>query len=99
MDNYCAIADSEIMLTSTPKTIFLTDYTPPAFLVSSVDLDVDLRDDHAVVNARLAIVRNPTSADPNAPLELDGDELQLVSDAVDGKPLGSGDFTLSSAHP
>ena len=35
------------MLTATPKTIFLKDYTPPAFLVSRVDLDVDLQDDHA----------------------------------------------------
>ncbi|MBI3530366.1 MAG: aminopeptidase N [Betaproteobacteria bacterium] len=86
------------MLTSTPKTIFLKDYAPPAFLVSSVDLDVDLRDDHALIKTKLAITRNPESADPNAPLELDGDELELVSVRLDGKALGNGDFTLSAEH-
>ena len=85
------------MLISTPKTIFLKDYTPPAFLVSSVDLDVDLRDDHALIRAKLAIARNPKSADRKAPLLLDGDELELVSVALDGMALGSGKFTASAA--
>jgi aminopeptidase N len=84
------------MLTSTPKTIFLKDYTPPAFLVTSVDLDVDLRDDHALVTAKLVLARNPQAADPRAPLVLDGDELELVSVAVDGRILGSGDYRLSA---
>ena len=67
------------MLTSTPRTIFLKDYAAPAFLVSSVDLDVDLRDDHALVKTKLAITRNPESADLKAPLELDGDELVEIT--------------------
>jgi aminopeptidase N len=86
------------MLTSTPKTIFLKDYTPPAFLVDRVDLDVDLRDDHALVKATLAIVRNPKAADPKASLELDGDELELVSVALDGKAPDEGAFTSSPEH-
>src|SRR5258706_8640 len=86
------------MLTSTPKTIFLKDYTPPAFLVSSVDLDVDLHDDHALVKAKLAIARSPKSADPKAPLELDGDELELVSVALDGGTLADGAFAVSGDH-
>ena len=84
------------MLTSTPKTIFLKDYTPPAFLVSSVDLDVDLRDDHAIVKAKLALARNPKAADPRAPLVLDADELELVSVALEGRVLRSGDYVLSA---
>ncbi len=86
------------MLTSTPKTIFLKDYSPPAFLVSRVDLDVDLRDDHALVRAKLAITRNPKSADPRAALELDGDELELVSVILNGKVLAHGAFTASGEH-
>ena len=86
------------MLTSTPKTIFLKDYAPPAFLVSSVDLDVDLRDDHALIRARLAIARNPKSADREACLRLDGDELELVSVALDGKALGNGEFSISAQY-
>jgi aminopeptidase N len=84
------------MLTSTPKTIFLKDYTPPAFLVTSVDLDVDLRDDHALVTAKLVLARNPKAAEPRAPLVLDADELELVSVAVEGKVLRSGDYVLSA---
>ena len=86
------------MLTSTPKTILLKDYTPPAFLVSSIDLDVDLRDDHALVKAKLAVTRNPVSADPKAPLKLDGDELELVSVALNGRVLANGEFIVSGEH-
>ncbi len=84
------------MLTENPKTIFLKDYTPPAFLVPNIDLDVDLREDDALVSARLVIARNPASTDANAPLVLDGDELELVSVALDGKILAPGAFTASS---
>src|SRR5437764_5888134 len=63
-----------------PKTIYLKDYAPPPFRVEDVDLDVDIREDHALVRARLAIRRNSG----NGPLILDGDELQLVSVTVDG---------------
>ena len=65
----------------TPKTIHLKDYTPPAFLVPHVELDVDIRDDHALVKARLQVKRNAGSG----PLLLDGDELELVSVSLDGR--------------
>ncbi len=64
------------------KAIHLKDYTPPAFRVDTVDLDVDIRDDHALVNARLSITR----AAPG-PLVLDGEELELVSVTLNGKPV------------
>ncbi len=64
------------------KAIHLTDYTPPAFRVGSIELDVDIRDDHAVVTAKLEIRRNSAG-----PLVLDGDELELVSVTLNGKPV------------
>src|SRR5438309_10814726 len=63
-----------------PKTIYLKDYTPPAFRVESVELDVDIRDDHALVRAQLAVIRLSAGN-----LVLDGDEVELVSVAVDGR--------------
>src|SRR5262245_1535415 len=63
-----------------PNAIHLKDYTPPAFRVDSVDLDVDIREDHALVRAKLALRRNAPG-----PLVLDGDELELVSIRLDGK--------------
>src|ERR687887_415864 len=65
-----------------PKTIYLKDYTPPPYRVDEVDLDVDIRDDHALVRARLAVRRNAGSS----PLVLDGEELQLISVSLDGRP-------------
>src|SRR5947207_2763207 len=62
-----------------PKTIHLKDYTPPAFRVETVDLDIDIKDDHAIVRAKLAIKRLAPGQ-----LVLDGDEVELISAAVDG---------------
>src|SRR6267142_6836557 len=65
-----------------PKAIQLKDYSPPEFRIDSVDLDVDLRDDHARVRAKLQVRRNAGSG----PLVLDGEELELISVLLDGKP-------------
>lgn len=65
-----------------PRAIHLKDYAPPPFRVDTVDLDIDIRADHALVRARLAIRRNG-----KGPLVLDGDELELVSVTLDGKPV------------
>lgn len=82
----------------TPLTIFLKDYTPPAFLVSTVDLHVDIRADHALVRAQLALSRNPAATDPRAPLVLNGDELELLSVAIDGRQLGDGQYSVDAEH-
>ena len=66
----------------TPRTIYLRDYSPPAFRVPHLELDVDIREDHALVRAKLRVERNAGTG----PLVLDGDELALESVAVDGKP-------------
>jgi aminopeptidase N len=65
----------------TPKTIHLKDYAPPAFRVTHVALDVDLRDDHAIVKAALQVQRHAG----RGPLVLDGDELELQSVTLDGR--------------
>jgi aminopeptidase N len=40
-----------------PKAIQLKDYSPPAFSVETVDLDVEIRSDDAIVRAKLQIRR------------------------------------------
>jgi len=74
-----------------PKAIYLKDYAPPAFRVETIELDVDIREDHALVRAKLAIRRNAPG-----PLALDGDELELVSVAVDGRILRENEFSVSA---
>jgi aminopeptidase N len=78
-----------------PKTIYLKDYTPPPFLISTIALDVDIRDDHALVRASLALARNPKSADLLSPLVLEGEDLELVSVALDGRTLAPREYVLS----
>src|SRR5438093_8675373 len=63
------------------KAIQLKDYAPPAFRVETVELDVDIRESDALVRAKLKIRRKAPGA-----LVLDGDELELVSVAVNGSP-------------
>jgi len=82
----------------TPVTIRLEDYTPPAFLVRTVDLDVDIREDHARVRAKLAVERNPAAKDRQVPLVLDGDEVQLESAAIDGRMVAPSDYAVDGEH-
>ena len=42
------------MKEATPRTIRLQDYQPPAYLIDSVDLDFDLREQGTRVVARFA---------------------------------------------
>jgi len=78
-----------------PTPIHLKDYTPPAFLISTVELDIDLEEDYARVRGVLAVRRNP-AAKRDASLVLDGDELQLESVAIDGRTLAAGEYALDA---
>ncbi len=80
----------------TAKTIFLKDYTPPPFLISAIELDVEIRDADAFVRARLAIRRNPDAADPAAALVLNGDELALQAISLDGRKLAAGEYEVDN---
>src|SRR3979490_1587976 len=81
-----------------PVPIHLKDYAPPAFLIETVDLNVELFEEHARVRSRLALSRNPKAADSNAPLVLDAEELELESVALDGRALAAGEYTADAAH-
>ena len=50
------------MKTDIPQTVYLKDYTPPAFLVDTVDLDFVIETGSTTVTATLAIRRNPAVA-------------------------------------
>ena len=77
-----------------PTTIYLKDYTPPAFLIDTVDLDVDIRDDATRVRARLLIRRNPAHAQGDGVLRLNGEALTLETVTLEGKALAAAAFTV-----
>src|SRR5215469_7836799 len=73
---------------SPPQPIRLTDYRPPSSFIDSVELVFELADTDTRVKSRLRIGRNAEASDPAAPLQLDGEELELVSLVLDGELLG-----------
>jgi aminopeptidase N len=83
------------MRDATPQVIQLSDYAPPAFLIDTVHLHVDVRDEHARIRATLAMRRNPAGRTPDAPLVLDGDELTHESASIDGRTLTSDEFAVA----
>ena len=72
-----------------PQPVLRKDYRPPAFLVDQVELRFDLREVGTTVHSRLTLRRNPAVQGRPA-LVLDGEELQLLEVALDGRPLASG---------
>ncbi|HEY7610992.1 MAG TPA: aminopeptidase N [Alphaproteobacteria bacterium] len=75
-----------------PQAIRREDYRPPDYSIETVDLDFDLGAEATRVRAKLAIRAAHDGA--VRPLALDGDELKLVSIALDGKRLAPGDYAL-----
>jgi aminopeptidase N len=78
------------------QPIRLAAYTPPAFLIDTVDLVFDLGEEKTGVKARLGIRRNPAAKDPTVPLKLDGKEMELVSLALDGQALGRNSYQVDA---
>ncbi|MEA2872437.1 MAG: aminopeptidase, partial [Hyphomicrobiales bacterium] len=92
-----------MMRTEQARPIRLEDYSPPDWLVDTVELDVSLHPTAARVRATLALKPNPHGA-AGARLVLDGDGLTLVALKLDGAPLPAGAFiatpdSLTIAQP
>jgi aminopeptidase N len=85
-----------LMNQDTLQTIRLCDYTPPAFLIDTVDLDIDFKRDFAQVMAKLAVRRNPLASSSDAPLALDGEDLELLGVSLDGVKLTADRYGLSA---
>jgi aminopeptidase N len=73
-------------MTPIPLTIRRADYTPPPFLIDTVDLGVELLADSARVVSRMAMRRNPAATSKPADLVLDGKKMELLSVRLDGGP-------------
>src|SRR5258707_3314410 len=77
-----------------PQPTRLADYRPADFVIDKVELEFYLAETGTTVTSHLQLRRNPESADPGAPLRLDGEELELVTLALDGGPLAPGDTRI-----
>ena len=77
-----------------PGTVYLKDYRPSDYLIDTTDLHFMLDDQFTTVTSKLTMRRNPAVADFDTSLQLDGQELELISVAVDGNTLSSGDYSI-----
>jgi aminopeptidase N len=81
------------MRTEEARPVRLKDYRPPDWLIETVALDVSLHPTAATVRAKLKL--KPNAAGAPAPLVLDGEDLNLKSLAIDGKPLPKENFVAT----
>ena len=82
------------MNTSKLTEVRLQDYRPPAFSVDTIDLNFDIQPEATVVTAVSTITR---LSDVDTPLELDGEELELLSIEIDGEKVAKSDYQLTDA--
>ena len=77
---------------SSPLTIYRKDYTPPAFLVDTVELGFDLDPHRTIVANRITMQRNPDGT--NCDIVLHGEEIDLVQLRMNGKVLQAGEYSI-----
>jgi len=75
----------------------LADHRPSAFLVESIELEIDLDEIVTGVRCRMRLHRNPRVDGNDDPLVLDGRGLTLSRVAVDGRELDSSEYRLDES--
>ncbi|MCB1705513.1 MAG: aminopeptidase N [Halioglobus sp.] len=82
------------MRDANPVSIFLKDYQSPAYYIGRTELHVELYEDCAIVTSRLHLLRDAGVAIGES-LELQGEELELLSVAIDGVTLEPSEYRVS----
>jgi aminopeptidase N len=80
------------MRTDMPQTIYRHDYTPPSYLVDTVELGFDLDPARTIVANRMTMRRNPASLQRD--IEMFGENLDLVALRMNGRKLGKRDYRI-----
>jgi aminopeptidase N len=71
-----------------PKTQYRNDYKPFAYSIETIELLFRLYDEKTLVTTTVQYLQNV----PHAPLLLNGEDLELIEVAVNGRVLGSSEF-------
>ena len=77
-----------------PRAVHRLDYRPPDYRIDAVALDFDLRDGETYVDARLEVHREPVAIGDVPPLVLDGEALETLSVAIDGRELFPSEYEV-----
>ncbi|QFY90835.1 aminopeptidase N [Magnetovirga frankeli] len=81
---------------ASPKTHYLKDYQPPAYLIDRVELSFRLDEQSTQVHSVLHLRRNPQG--PGGPLRLDGEGLNTLELRLDGRPLVPGEYGMEDGQ-
>ncbi len=84
------------MRTEQPQVIYLKDYQAPDYLIDETHLTFELFEDHTLVHAQLVMRRNPARGAGLPPLELDGQQLELLRASLDDQELQPGEYQLDA---
>jgi aminopeptidase N len=74
------------------KTIYRANYVPYAWFLDQVKLSFEIGSEFTRVVSQLQLRRN-SSAGPSDDIELDGEQMELVSVVMDGRELAPGDYS------
>lgn len=77
-----------------PVSILLKDYKRPAYLIGRTELHFELQEDCTIVTSRLHLLRDGSVAESDS-LDLHGEEMELLSVAIDGVELDSSGYQVS----
>ncbi|WP_217474494.1 aminopeptidase N [Stutzerimonas stutzeri] len=83
------------MRTEQPKVIHLKDYQVPDYLIDETHLTFELYEDRTLVHAQLVMRRNPEAGAGLPRLQLHGQDLELISLALNDRQLGLGDYEVA----
>lgn len=78
-----------------PSSTYLKDYEVSAFLIDKTELYVDIRDGETRVKSQLSMRRNPASTSQGNTLILHGQDLQLITIAINETPLNNEQYKVA----
>jgi aminopeptidase N len=82
------------MTESKPKTILRRDYRVPDYLIETVALSFDLREEGTHVEARLELRRRMDAPEQDVPLVLEGESIELLEIEIDGRSLDRSEYRV-----
>lgn len=76
-----------------PKTIYLKDYRPSPFQIENINLVIDIHENETLVDSELRMTKG---VQEHLNLELNGENLKLLSIKLDGRELSSDQFQVTN---
>ena len=83
------------MPSTKPQTTHLKHYQPPRFLVTDIEIEVDIQDRWTVVTSKVKGYRNPKSIVPNESLILNGEGQTLLEVKLHGRVLKDDEYQFT----